>query len=112
MVALDKAMFDIENPEHKIIICGDLFDRGRQPKEIIDFVLRNKEKIIYIKGNHEDLLEELIARNKPTIYDYHNGTSQTIVDLYPEWEVTEFDLKKDSKSNETTRGVKLISKIL
>ena len=75
MVALDKAMFDIENPEHKIIICGDLFDRGRQPKEIIDFVLRNKEKIIYIKGNHEDLLEELIARNKPTIYDYHKFLS-------------------------------------
>ena len=94
MASLDKAKFDIENPEHKIIICGDLLDRGRQPKEVIDFVLENKDKIIYIKGNHEDLLEELIDRNKPTIYDYHNGTSQTIVDLYPEWGVTEFDLKK------------------
>lgn len=42
-----------------IIICGDLFDRGRQPKEAVDFVLKNKDKIIYIKGNNENLLEEI-----------------------------------------------------
>lgn len=98
MTSLENAGFNIENPEHIIIVCGDLFDRGRQSKEVIDFVLQNKEKIIYIKGNHEDLLEELIERKKPTIYDYHNGTSQTIVDLYPEWEVTEYDLRKIAKA--------------
>jgi len=24
--------FDINNPQHKIVLCGDIFDRGHQPK--------------------------------------------------------------------------------
>ena len=28
MLALASKGFDINNPEHKIIVCGDLFDRG------------------------------------------------------------------------------------
>ena len=35
--ALKDKGFDLNNPEHKIILCGDLFDRGSQPKEIINF---------------------------------------------------------------------------
>lgn len=97
MTALKKKTFDITNPSHKIIICGDLFDRGHQPQEIINFVLANKDKIILIKGNHEDLMEEMIARNKNTVADISNGTTGTIVDLYPEWQVSEFDLKKIAK---------------
>ena len=95
--ALKEKGFDILNSNHKIILCGDLFDRGRQPKQIIDFILNNKNKFIIIKGNHEDLIEDLIERNQSTIYDLHNGTSTTIVDLCPEWLITEFDLKKISK---------------
>lgn len=53
MSALKKNDFDIDNQQHKIVVCGDLFDRGRQPKQIIDFVLAHKNKIILIKGNHE-----------------------------------------------------------
>ena len=34
MFALKRENFDISNPEHKIIVCGDLFDRGRQPKRL------------------------------------------------------------------------------
>lgn len=97
MKTLKEKQFDINNPHHKIIICGDLFDRGRQPKEIIDFVLSNKDKIIFIKGNHEDLMEEMIERNKNTIADISNGTTGTIIDLYHEWQVSEFDLKKIAK---------------
>ena len=64
MSALKKNDFDIDNQQHKIVVCGDLFDRGRQPKQIIDFVLAHKNKIILIKGNHEYLIEEMIERNK------------------------------------------------
>ena len=60
MSALKKNDFDIDNQQHKIVVCGDLFDRGRQPKQIIDFVLAHKNKIILIKGNHEYLMEEMI----------------------------------------------------
>ena len=95
--ALKEKGFDISNPEHKIILCGDLFDRGSQPKEIIEFVLKHKDKVIFIRGNHEDLMEQMIERNSSDYGDLCNGTAQTIVDLYPEWQISEFDLKKIAK---------------
>ena len=95
--ALKDKGFDLNNPEHKIILCGDLFDRGSQPKEIIDFVLEHKDKVILIRGNHEDLMEQMIERNSSDYGDLCNGTAQTIVDLYPEWQISEFDLKKIAK---------------
>ena len=97
MQELNNKGFDIDNPEHKIIVCGDLFDRGNQPKEIIKFILEHKDKVILIKGNHEDLMEQMIARNKNDYGDIRNGTAQTIVDLYEQWLITEFDLSKISK---------------
>ena len=97
VTALKEKGFDINNPEHKIIVCGDLFDRGRQPQQIIDFILSNKDKFILIRGNHEDLMEDMIARNKNTVADLHNGTAQTIVDLCPKWQISEFDLSKIAK---------------
>lgn len=96
--ALKEKGFDISNPEHKIILCGDLFDRGSQPKEIIEFVLKHKDKVILIRGNHEDLMEQMIERNSSDYGDLCNGTAQTIVDLYPEWQISEFDLKKIAKA--------------
>ena len=96
--ALTDKGFDLNNPEHKIILCGDLFDRGNQPKEIIDFVLKNEDKVILIRGNHEDLMEQMIERNSSDYGDLCNGTAQTIVDLYPEWQISEFDLKKIAKA--------------
>lgn len=95
--ALKDKGFDLNNPKHKIILCGDLFDRGNQPKEIIEFVLKHKDKVILICGNHEDLMEQMIERNSSDYGDLCNGTAQTIVDLYPEWQISEFDLKKIAK---------------
>ncbi len=83
MTALNNAKFDKNNPEHKIIVCGDLFDRGRQPKEIINFINDMGDKIILIKGNHEDLMMEAIKRNKFLGHDISNGTAYTLIDLNP-----------------------------
>ena len=96
--ALKDKGFDLNDPEHKIILCGDLFDRGSQPKEIIDFVLKHKDKVILIRGSHEDMMEQMIERNSSDYGDLCNGTAQTIVDLYPEWQISEFDLKKIAKA--------------
>ena len=79
--ALKEKGFDLNNPNHKIIICGDLFDRGRQPKEIIDYILAHEDKIILVRGNHEDLLEDMIRENYASCVDEKNGTKQTIDDL-------------------------------
>lgn len=95
--ALQEKGFDINNPEHKIIICGDMFDRGKQPKQIIEFILANKDKVILIRGNHEDLMQEMIERNSTTYGDLTNGTAYTVVDLCPEWQVSEFNLPKVAK---------------
>ena len=92
--ALKKNGFDINNPQHKIIVCGDLFDRGNQPKKIIDFILSYKDKFILIRGNHEDLMQEMIDRNFNLRYDLSNGTAYTIVDLYPEYMISKFNLKE------------------
>ena len=89
--------FDINNPKHKIIVCGDLFDRGHQPKQIIDFILAHKDKFILIRGNHEDLMQEMINRNFNMKHDLSNGTAFTILDLCPEYLISEFDLKKIAK---------------
>ncbi len=97
MSALKEKDFDINNSQHKLIVCGDMFDRGPQPKEIIDFVLSHKDKIILIKGNHEDLMEEMIARGKNNYADLSNGTAYTIVDLCPEWQVSKFNLEEIAK---------------
>ncbi len=94
MKALNEKGFALNNDRHKIIICGDLFDRGRQPKEIIDFILSHKDKFILIRGNHEDLMQGMLDRNHNDYDDLVNGTAQTIVDLYPEWQISEFNLKK------------------
>lgn len=89
MQALKEKQFDINNPEHKLVVCGDLFDRGTQPKQIQAFAMEmlEKDKIILIRGNHEDLALELIENyvqymfEIKTTHHYYNGTFQTILEL-------------------------------
>jgi len=83
-----KGYFDDKEP-HKLIICGDLFDRGRETLEMQDFVdkLLDKDEVILIKGNHEDLLEDLakdLSEGKVYMLGGHNrsnGTTWTFMDL-------------------------------
>lgn len=80
--ALDKAGFDPDNEEHWIVTCGDHFDRGRQPAEVMKYLQGLPRKIL-IKGNHEQLLLECTDRGYWYHYDRTNGTFQTICDLAP-----------------------------
>lgn len=77
--ALIKAGFDAANPDHGLIILGDLWDRGPEDLEIYDFV-RNfpRERRILIRGNHELLLKELVQKHRPDAYDKRNGTYDTL----------------------------------
>ena len=80
---LDKKGFDINNDSHILVVLGDLFDRGRESKECLDFVTSlPKERTVIIRGNHETLLEDLLKFERGIgYYDYTNGTIQTILDL-------------------------------
>lgn len=76
---LNKAGFDIDNPEHILIICGDIFDRGPDPLGVYNF-LRSlpKDRRILIRGNHEYLLNDLVKRKYAYSSDEHNGTLDTL----------------------------------
>lgn len=83
MEALTSAGFDESNPRHKIILCGDLFDRMGESSKVYKFAkdMLEKGKLIYVKGNHEQLLVDCCHRGYPLSHDIHNGTARTIEDL-------------------------------
>lgn len=78
--ALDEAGFDQTNEDHVFVSLGDLLDRGRQPLECLKFVNSLPNKVL-VRGNHEDLMEELLARREYLSHDIHNGTVRTIEDM-------------------------------
>lgn len=59
---LERAGFFADPEPHKLIICGDLLDRGAETLEMQAFLisLLRQEQVILIRGNHEDLLERLV----------------------------------------------------
>lgn len=85
--ALEKKGFDRDNKEHILIVCGDLFDRGKQAKELLEYLTQLKEenRLILIAGNHEwlmeDLLYELEWHQNPSYHHYTNGTIDTLAQL-------------------------------
>ena len=74
---LDKAGFDRDNPDHWLIGCGDYFDRGPKPVEVMIY-LHNLPRKILVRGNHEQLLEECCYRGMSYSHDISNGTQKTI----------------------------------
>lgn len=81
--ALDGTGYDKNNPNHIFVSCGDMFDRGPQSREVLDFLnsIPNERKIL-IKGNHEILMYQMITTGDwPRRADEINGTWQTAKDL-------------------------------
>lgn len=89
--------FDVNNNEHYLILCGDLFDRGDESKELFKFVQSLGDRFIYVRGNHEDLLidcvYELSKGQIPGRHHFSNGTVKTICDFADEniYAVYEYD---------------------
>lgn len=78
--ALDEAGFDPQNPNHWLVSCGDAMDRGKQPREVIEFFNRLPNKVL-ICGNHEILMQDAIRRRCFLMHDFHNGTANTAYDF-------------------------------
>jgi serine/threonine protein phosphatase 1 len=78
---LDKRGFEANNTEHLLVVCGDVFDRGSESKEVYEY-LNNLTNVVLVKGNHESLMEEVWDRGHTLGHDYSNGTNQTIMDLF------------------------------
>lgn len=80
--SLDAAHFDISNPDHILIVCGDLFDRGPETNELFNFLMTiPKSRRIFIRGNHEQLYLDLLAKPFPDSYDFSNGTVSTFCQI-------------------------------
>lgn len=79
--ALEDAGFDENNDNHVFVSCGDLFDRGKENKEVYDYICSLKRKIL-ICGNHDEHLAEIIASQRIKDYDYANGTDNTIREFF------------------------------
>ncbi|MBO5328776.1 MAG: metallophosphoesterase [Clostridia bacterium] len=88
--ALKESGYFSDDSQKKLIICGDLFDRGGEAIEMQNFIvdLLSRNEVILIRGNHELLIEKL-AEDLPfyTAGDYRfnhhflNGTFSTAFQL-------------------------------
>ena len=80
----DSGFFQDPDP-HKLIVLGDLFDRGAEAARLQGFILdlMDDDQVILIKGNHEDLFQELVTIDKGLPYGHHvsNGTYDTALQL-------------------------------
>ena len=54
MSSLEKAGFFKEKKPCKLVVCGDLLDRGLEAKITADFALNllEEERLIFVRGNH------------------------------------------------------------
>lgn len=83
--ALDEAGYFTDPEPHKLIILGDLFDRGLEAVQMQQFILKlmERDNVILIRGNHEDLYEEMVTIDKglPVRHHRSNGTYSTALQL-------------------------------
>lgn len=85
--ALTEKGFFSDTLPHKLIICGDIMDRGGEAIEVQQFILdlMDKNQVILIRGNHEDLMMDIIYNweNKSYMFAHHisNKTTDTILQL-------------------------------
>lgn len=88
---LYKKGFRVNNKEHILILCGDAFDRSSEAVKMYKFLkkLNNQNRLIYIRGNHEDLLFDCVRELKEndgvaSSHHYHNRTVDTVVQFMNE----------------------------
>ncbi len=84
--ALDASGFENGNPEHLLIFCGDLFDRGNENLKVMQFFERISNCIM-IRGNHEDMLLKIFDDGRLKEHNYTNGTLTTIAEFFGKYAV-------------------------
>lgn len=83
--SLEQAGYFTDSEPHKLVILGDLFDRGYEANALQQFILdlMDEDRVILIRGNHEDLFRMLITTDRGVVYSHHlhNGTFDTVLQL-------------------------------
>lgn len=83
--------FDESSAEHKVIVCGDIMDRGKEAVKLQTYIsnLIQKDKVILVRGNHESLMLDMLDAiecfgDEIAYYAPHhisNGTLDTLFQL-------------------------------
>ncbi len=83
--ALEAAGYFSDPAPHRLLLLGDIFDRGPEAVQMQDFVLRLMEEdaVILVRGNHEDLFVRMVNDDKglPVRPHVGNGTYGTALQL-------------------------------
>lgn len=76
--SLDKCGYSVDNPNHTLVVLGDIFDRGEECREIYNFLKSiPQERVVLVRGNHDYLLFQLLHQDLPDDIGYGNGTVLT-----------------------------------
>lgn len=81
---LKEAGYDRNNENHLLVVCGDIFDRGKENYDIYEYLktLTDEKKAIVIKGNHDVMLIEYLNGTSISPWNYMmNGTNETLADF-------------------------------
>lgn len=110
-----QGFFDDHSP-HKLIVCGDLYDRGTEALQLQAFILEllAQDQLILIRGNHEDLTMNLLNNwHRRSYLQTHHHTNGTIDTLCQLTETTIRDIYTDAEnSGQTILNDPYIQKII
>lgn len=79
-------------PHNRLVFVGDLIDRGKDSKKVVDFVIKNNHYCVM--GNHEDMFTEpslqplwLSNGGLQTLKSYGDGSGDFVYDfeIHKEW---------------------------
>ena len=75
--------WDENNPNHLLVVCGDIFDRGSESLEIYLWLkpLTENGKAIVLKGNHEPFFIDFLEGSNDTFNYNNNGLKTTLDDF-------------------------------
>lgn len=94
---LNNSGYNEKNSKHKLIIIGDMIDRGPQSKEVLEYAYRlyKENKAVVILGNHDNFLLEFFKGNfERVLFNFdRNGHKKTFDSLLNR----EFDREEDFK---------------
>ena len=67
-----------KDKKNKLLVLGDVLDRGQEAQKVVNFLLRlhREGRLIYIKGNHEDLFMQCLqAISRGEVFEIASGMS-------------------------------------
>ena len=76
--------FSRDNKEDVLVVCGDMFDRGRESLLVYEFLkdLYDRKKAVIIRGNHENMLIDYLDGTCISPFNYlHNGMDETFAEF-------------------------------